>query len=540
MHRSDDESARLPPPLRAGEGRGEGTALPSKALPRTVAGGPHLSSPARSGRGTEPIATRALVFALAVVVCLLWTHLALAQATPTITFSRYLDRVIARNLDLAASRRDVTAAEARVQIGARLPDPTISGGLLSFDISHPTRTEQRTDLDANGELLCHYNTGAVGRMGAAAVPCLNQLPTVVGGSIDVPIELGDQQGGRMDVARVGVTQAGAGVEDAIRTLRGQAGTVWVDALATQLNLDRLRATLASLEALVAMNEARVTAGAIGDVELVQSRVEAQMFRAQVLSAEGAARASLAGLSALLSVEDGPDTDFAPDGDLRIATREFVLSHLVDQAMENRPDLRRVQLDIDAARAQRRLAEAQRWGAIDIMGSLLYSAPGTDTQFGQTEYSAVGLQIAIPIPFRLFWHGEIDEANAMEDAATARYQQARQRLEVEIRQDLARYDAAVQARALFDQSVIADAEHVLEATRYQYEHGGASLVAVLVAQRTVNDVYAAYYAALAAHGHALVDLETAVGMWDVRFEAVAPGLAATPSPVPTTPSEPPTP
>ena len=262
--------------------------------------------------------------ALALTLVLSIPVAASAQATPTITFSTYLDRVIARNLDLAASRRDVTAAEARIQIGARLPDPTISGGLLSFDISHPTRTEQRTDTDGNHDLTCHYNTGAVGTMGAAAVPCLSQLPTVVGGSIDVPIELGDQQGGRMDVARVGVSQAGAGVEDAIRTLRGQAGSVWVDALATQLDLDRLRATLTSLEALVAMNEARVTAGAIGDVELVQSRVEAQMFRAQVLTAEGQARASIAGLSALLSVEDGPDTSFMPDGDLRMATRTFVL------------------------------------------------------------------------------------------------------------------------------------------------------------------------------------------------------------------------
>jgi cobalt-zinc-cadmium efflux system outer membrane protein len=475
---------------------------------------------------------------LAVVLVLAMPSVALAQATPTYTFTHYLDRVIARNLDLAASRRDVTAAEARIQIGARLPDPTISGGLLSFDISHPTRTELRTDTQADhpDQHVCVYT----GVSGTPSPACRDQLPTVVGAALDVPIELGDQQGGRMDVARVGVTQAGAGVEDAIRTLRGQAGSVWVDALATQLDLDRLRATLTSLEALVAMNEARVTAGAIGDVELVQSRVEAQMFRAQVLRAEGEAHASLAGLSALLGRDDGPEPDFVPGGDLRIETRSFVLSQLVDQAMQNRPDLRRVQLDIDAARAQRRLAEAQRWGSIEVMASYLYSLPGLDTQYAQTDYSAVGLQIAIPIPFRLLWHGEIDEANAMEDAATARYDQARQRLEVEIRQDLARYDASVQARALFDETVIADAVHVLEATRYQYEHGGASLVAVLVAQRTVNDVYAAYYAALAAHGHALVDLETAVGMWDVRFEAIATGLAATPSPAPTSPSGPPAP
>lgn len=451
---------------------------------------------------------------------------ATAQATPTIAFSQYLDRVMDRNLDLAATRRDVTAAQARVQIGARLPEPTISGGLLSFDVSHPTRTEQRTDRDANGDYLCQYHTGA----GGASVPCLAQLPTVVGLALDVPIELGDQQGARMDVARVGVTQAGTDVEDAIRMLRGQAGGYWTDALAAQLDLERLRQTLASLEALVAMNEARVEAGAIGDVELVQSRVETQMFRAQVLAAEGAARAAVLALGALLATDD-LDPTTQPTGDLAIESHTFALDDLVEQAMANRPDLERIQLDIDAARAARRLAEAERWGTIDVTASWLYSVPGTDTQYGQSDYHAVGLMLAIPIPFRLLWHGEIDEASAMEQAAEARFAQARQRLEVEIRQALTRYEAAVAARALFDQTVITDARHVLEATRYQYEHGGASLVAVLVAQRTVNEVYAAYIDAQQAHAHALVDLETAVGMWDVDFDSPTLDAAAAPPVLP---------
>lgn len=454
-----------------------------------------------------------------------------AQASATISFSQYLDRVLDRNLDLAATRRDVTAAEARVQIGARLPDPTLSGGLISFDISHPTRTERRTDTQAGdpSRPVCQY-TGAPG-----SPACVTQLPTVVGAALDVPIELGDQQGGRMDLARVGVTQAGTDVDDAIRTLRGQAGGYWVETLATQLDLERLRQTLASLEALVHMNQARVDAGAIGDVELVQSRVEAQMFRAQVLIGEGAASAALLGLAALLGADEDAAPTFAPVGDLGVAPHTFDLAQLVDEAMQNRPDLRRIQLDIDGARAARRLAEAQRWGSIDVMASWLYSVPGLDTQYGQTDYHAVGLMVAIPIPFRLFWHGEIDEANAMEQAADARYQQARQRLEVEIRQVLTRYEAAVQARALFDQSVIADAEHVLEATRYQYEHGGASLVAVLVAQRTVNEVYAAYIDALQVHAHALVDVETAAGIWDIDFDnSAGTGLPPAPTPPPPAP------
>ena len=471
--------------------------------------------------------------ALAVLCVLASPGVAMAQATSSMAFSQYLERVMDRNLDLAASRRDVTAAEARIQIGARLPDPTLTGGLISFDISHPTRTEQRHDVGTGGSpLLCSYPTGPAG----TSVPCLTQLPTVMGLALDVPIELGDQQGRRMDVARVGVTQAGTGVEDTIRTLRGFAAGSWVDALASQLVLERLRQTLMSLERLVQMNEARVSAGAIGDVELVQSRVEQQMFRAQVHVAEGEVRAALVGLSAFMGADETPEPDFAPVGDLTIPPQSFLLAQLVDQAMQNRPDLRRIQLDIDRARATRSLAEAQRWGAIDVMSGWLYSFPGTDTQFGQTDYQAVSLMLSVPLPFRLLWHGEIDESIAMESAADARYAQARRRLEVEIRQALARYEASVQALALFDESVISDAQHVLDATRYQYEHGGTALISVLIAQRTLNDVYAAYHAALAAHAHALVDVETSAGIWDVDFGTTTPsGLTPHASPLGTTPA-----
>jgi outer membrane protein TolC len=473
---------------------------------------------------------RATRLALCLFVLALAPLAASAQARPTMTFAQYLDRVMQRNLDLAAAQRDVSAAEARVQIGARLPDPVISGGLVSFDASHPTRSEQRTDtVPGTSQPVCGYATGP---SGSPSRPCLLQLPTIVGLGIDVPIELGDQQGGRMDVARVGVRSASETVDDDVRVLRGQAATAWIDALATRLDRDRLQQTLASLERLVETNQARVNAGAIGQLELVQSRVEAQMFRAQVHTADGSAQAALLGLAALSGGDDEIAPSYEPVGDLTLDARTFTLAQLLAQAMENRPDLRVAQLQIESARAARTLAERQRWGNVDVMFNWLYSAPGTDTQFGQTDYHAISLMVAVPLPFRLLWHGEIDEASAMEQAADARYQQALRRLEVELRQALARYEAAVQARALFDQSVVSDAEQVLASTRYQYERGGTSLLAVLVAQRTVNDVYGAYLDALAAHAHALVDLETAAGIWDVDFGT------STPSIVPPTPTPPP--
>jgi outer membrane protein, heavy metal efflux system len=47
-------------------------------------------------------------------------------------------------------------------------------------------------------------------------------------------------------------------------------------------------------------------------------------------------------------------------------------------------------------------------------------------------------------------------------------------------------------------------------------GGATLLEVLEAQRTVDDVYLAYYQALTDHAHALIAVELAAGIWDLQL------------------------
>ena len=87
----------------------------------------------------------------------------------------------------------------------------------------------------------------------------------------------------------------------------------------------------------------------------------------------------------------------------------------------------------------------------------------------------------------------------------------------MRQALARYQAAAVRRVeLFTGGVLSDADRVAEATLYSYQRGGATLLEVLDAQRTVNEVYLAYYDALADHARTLVAVEQAAELWDVAF------------------------
>jgi cobalt-zinc-cadmium efflux system outer membrane protein len=71
-------------------------------------------------------------------------------------------------------------------------------------------------------------------------------------------------------------------------------------------------------------------------------------------------------------------------------------------------------------------------------------------------------------------------------------------------------------SLYTGSLLADADRVLASTLYNFQRGGATLLEVLNAQRTVNEVYLACYDALADHARQLIAVEQAAAMWDVQF------------------------
>ncbi|MDX2089570.1 MAG: TolC family protein [Kofleriaceae bacterium] len=406
-----------------------------------------------------------------------------SPAPPPLAFEAYVARVASANLSLLAARSDLSISEAQIQVAGLFPNPTIWGGISQLDVS---------------------GTG---------------YPVYTTVQVDVPIELGGRRERRLDVAIAGTRRVSAEVADFARTLRGQAAVAWIDALVARRIRERKQQTLESLQRLVDTNEARVRAGAIGEVALLQSRVEAQVYQSEVLAAEADVVVADLALAAYVSRAIAADgtVGFTPTGELSLPTRTFDLAQLLATARERRPDVRAADEGVSEAHAQIDLAEANRWNQIqlsanwqwggDALGNPLWNQPGINM---------IGVLAAIPIPLHLTQHGEVDAARAASEQAETRRSETNLRVEIEVRQAVARYAASVRRLALFQQGVLADADRVLEATLYSYERGQASLIEVLVAQRTVDDVYLAWFQVLGDHARALVEVQTAAGIWDVTF------------------------
>ena len=268
-----------------------------------------------------------------------------------------------------------------------------------------------------------------------------------------------------------------------------------------------------LERLVAVNEKRLRSGDIGEVPLIQSRVESQRFRADVLAAEAELVSADLALRLYLGQAAPPrEVPLSITGELRIPPRTFDAEALVNSALAHRPDVLAKRRAEDAAAA--RVSLAQRNRMVDVSLNVSWQRSLLSEPFASPQYDALSALVSLPIPVSRIYRGELDAARGTAAQAGLSYQAVILRAQVEVQQSLVRYQSTVKQLGLYTQGVLSDAERVHTATLFSYQRGGATLLEVLSAQRTVDEVNLSYYSALAEHARQLIALEQAAAIWDI--------------------------
>lgn len=94
--------------------------------------------------------------------------------------------------------------------------------------------------------------------------------------------------------------------------------------------------------------------------------------------------------------------------------------------------------------------------------------------------------------------------------------ARQQAQAGIIQAYNNYRSAVGRLASYDASVMDNARQVLDGKRYAYHRGETSLLDLINAQHTYNEIQQAYAECLHDCMAAWVELERSAGIWDIRL------------------------
>ncbi|HVM75949.1 MAG TPA: TolC family protein [Candidatus Saccharimonadales bacterium] len=403
------------------------------------------------------------------------------ERRPHLTFEQYLEAVLRANLELAVQRSNIAISHAGVTNAAVSPDWTL-------DVGFPL-----VDLSGQGN------------------------PTTFGFGLDAPIELGGKRGRRVKAAKADLSTVTSDYDDAIRQLRSSATGAFIDALGARAILESKQKSLSQLDRIVTVNQERLRVGEIGDIELVQSRVNRDQFKADVITATADVYSADLVMGQQLGKPERLTTELpVPDGKLEIGMRTFDVAELVATALQRRPDVASKERALKAADLRIELANANLIPDVTVSGFYSHIAAGTGG-FVQPEDNTIGASLSMNLPFSRWKHkGELENAQASRTQAELQLKAAQLQAETEVRDAYSRYQAAVQRLQLYKGGMLKDADRVLEARLYAYQRGGATLLEVIDAQRTSADIYLAYAQALVDHAHALVTLEQAAAIWDVSF------------------------
>lgn len=400
---------------------------------------------------------------------------------PTISFASFLDQSLRTNLDLAAQRAGLDITKASITTARVRPD-------WSVDFGTPT-----VDLSNQGN------------------------PTNFSTGLGTTIELGGKRGARVKAAGADFATSSSDYQDAVRQFRATAAGAFIDALSARDILDAKNHGLSQLNRIVEVNQERNRVGDIGEIELAQSRVERDQFKADVVRAQADVYSADITLAQLLGDPQRISVSLPiPQGTLEIPVREFQIEALISGALSTRSDILAKQRAVKAAELRQELAHVNLIPDLSVSASYSHTNTGTGG-FVQPADNTIGAGLSVNLPFSRWKNqGEVEAARAARTQAEVQLRATQLRAEVEIRDAHSKYVAAVQRLQLYRGGLLKAAERVLDARLYAYQRGGATLLELIDAQRTTTEVHLAYSQALADHARALVNLEQTANFWDITF------------------------
>ena len=317
-------------------------------------------------------------------------------------------------------------------------------------------------------------------------------------------ERGKKRQHRLDAAKSATAVTEAQVSDAQRTVLANTAQLFIAALLAKSNVEFAEGLLDSYKKTVALSEARNQAGAMSRNDLLKIQLQALQFENDVNDAELARAQALASLRQFLGFDSVPPV-FVVVGSLAYEPVTARLEDLQARALANRPDLQVAQRSVTASQSQVGLAKSN--GKVDLNVSFDY------TRLNQTNLGAFYFNIPLPV----FNKNQGEIARTQYAVTQAQFQQkaAEQQVLTEVQNAYEGLRRSAQKVRLYDAGYLDKATQSLEITKFSYEHGAASLLDFLDAERSYRATQLSYRESLATYMTSLEQLRQAVGTRELQ-------------------------
>jgi len=407
-----------------------------------------------------------------------------AQIDTILTYSKnislipYLNLVGKQNLGLLAQQYNVSIAEAGIESAKIFPDPQLSVGAYN-----------------NQESKLHLGQG-------------------VNFSLGTTLELGGKRSARINLAKSQTELSKALLTDYLRNLRADAAMAYYNAIQQKDLLVVQENSYQAMKHLADADSIRFKLGAIAQMDARQSKLEASSFLNSVIQNESDWKSSLLQLS-IFTGNKNMDTVFVPVKNSDNLERTFVLAQLINNAQNNRADAVAAQNSKTVAEKNLSLVKANRIIDLGINTGMQFSGASTNEIAPTPTYHSVNAGLSVPLKFSNHYKGDLKAAHFTIQQAAVQYDQVLQQIQADVTQSYFNYKSAQKQVQQYKSGLIAEAEKVLNGKIYSYKRGETSLLEVLNAQRTYNDLQESYYQSLYNYAAALITLERSAGIWDLQ-------------------------
>lgn len=388
-----------------------------------------------------------------------------------ITLDQAIDLAIQHNHSLDAARTTILQNEAQ-EITANLrPNPVLTGDALFLPFLQPS---QLTGTYINNS--AEFDAG-----------------------VSYLFERGKKRQNRLQAAKDQTAVTVAQVGDNERTLTFNVASQFIAALQAQSDLAFAQQDLASFQNTVDISQAQFQAGSISGGDLLKIKIQLLQFQMDVSAARLAQVQALATLRQLLGYESVPE-NYAVLGELEHKPVTLSLDGLKALALQQRPDLREAQLNVTASQSQYRLAKAD--GKQDVTATVDYTHVS-----GTSGLSFFG-NISMPIFNRN--QGEIARTQYAITQSQDLVSEQNSLVLTDVQNSFEALRTNDQVVQLYESGYLKQAEDSRDISQYAFQHGGASLLDFLDAERSYRAIELAYRNSLATYMTSLEQLRQAVG------------------------------
>ncbi len=417
----------------------------------------------------------AIISLSALYLCPVTTH----SQEKILTFDEYLENVKKSNISYLAEKYNVDIAKANAKAAKVFPDPNLTIGGAN---------------NQNWDLQMGYSYGA---------------------GLDYNLELGGKRKARIKVAQSEAEQADALLENYFRNLRADATLAYLSALKQRQLFDIQKSSYKQMADLAHADSIRFKLGSITEVDVRQSTLEANTMLNDVLESEGELQDALVQLALMQGNKEMQLPD-SLNGELKYLKRNFELLSLITTAQNNRADLQAALKSKEVSQNNLKLAKANRAIDLGLNIGVNHNSEVRNEIAPAPEFTGISGGISIPLKFSNTNKGEVTAAKLALQQSEANYEATELQIRSEVVQAYNKYKITCRQIEQFNTGLLHNAKTIFQKKVYSYEHGETSILEVLNAQRTYNDVQVNYTETLYNCVAALVELERTICIWDIEI------------------------